>query len=77
MWVRHSLKGVHLDICCRLEVDGPPQDDIDKSLVRHFYRAGERRWLNPGNADTSESNFIPIVISIESSQVYIHVFLLI
>ena len=40
----NKLKHVHLDVCCRFAVAGPPQDTQDwKYLVRHFYQENRAR----------------------------------
>ena len=49
LWNR--LKERHLDVCCKVAVDGPDQEALDyKECMRRFYRMKKRRlkcsvWL--------------------------------
>lgn len=75
MQVSSRLKGIHFDICRRVEVDGPPQADTDyKSFVKCvcvflFFQGCGKKTAQLSNVVKSVSllisisNFFPILIN--------------
>ena len=40
----NRLKERHLDVCCKVAIDGPDQEALDyKECMRRFYRMKKRR----------------------------------